>query len=206
MAIEVRGARAEEMPEVLEMVPRVMGATREYFAAAYRNDPWARPEHSRIVRVEGQIVSHIRLYDRWQRVGPVAVHVGCVGDVCTLPEHRKRGYCRALLEDALRYWDERDYDFSMIVSGVGVYAACGWVPLVERGFALPAENRHEAGAGRIAGRDYEVRRFVRSEDLTAVAAVYAASNAEWSLATVRSPAYWDRHFSWIAGEIEEAFL
>ena len=99
MAIEVRGARAQELPEVLDMVPRVMGATREYFASAYRNDPCARPEHSRIVRVDGDIVSHIRLYDRWQRVGPVAVHVGCVGDVCTLPEHRKRGHCRALLED-----------------------------------------------------------------------------------------------------------
>ena len=101
MAIELRGARAEEMPEVLDMVPRVMGATREYFAAAYRNDPWGRPEHSRIVLVDGRIVSHIRLYDRWQRVGSVPVHVGCVGDVCTLPEYRKQGYCRMLLEDAL---------------------------------------------------------------------------------------------------------
>src|SRR5438067_1600140 len=60
MAIEIRGARADEMDEVLEMVPRVMGATREYFAAAYRNDPWGRPEHSRIVKREGRIVSHIR--------------------------------------------------------------------------------------------------------------------------------------------------
>src|SRR5438874_2678700 len=73
MATEIRGARADEMDEVLEIVPRVMGATREYFAAAYRNDPWARPEHSRIVKRDGQIVSHIRLYDRWQRVGPVPV-------------------------------------------------------------------------------------------------------------------------------------
>jgi predicted N-acetyltransferase YhbS len=202
MTVEVRGARADEMPEVLDMVPRVMGATREYFAAAYRNDPWARPEHSRIVRVDGRIVSHIRLYDRWQRVGPVPIHVGCVGDVCTLPEHRKRGYCRALLEDALRYWDENDYDLSMIVSGVGVYEACGWVPLPESRFELPAENCHEASRRRA----YEIRRFVRGEDLTAVAAVYSACNAERSLATVRTSSYWERHFAWIAGEIEEAFL
>jgi predicted N-acetyltransferase YhbS len=202
MAMELRGARVEEMPEVLDMVPRVMGATREYFAAAYRNDPWGRAEHSRIVRVDGRIVSHSRLYDRWQRVGSVPVHVGCVGDVCTLPEYRKRGYCRALLEDALRYWDENGYDLSMIVSGVGVYAACGWVPLQELRFDLPAENRHEASLRR----KYEIRRFVRAEDLTAVAAVYAAFNAERSLTTIRSSAYWECHFAWIAGEIEEAFL
>jgi predicted N-acetyltransferase YhbS len=229
MGVEIRGARAEEMPEVLEMIPRVMGAPREYFAAAYRNDPWARPEHSRIVRVDGEIVSHIRLYDRWQRVGPIPVHVGCVGDVCTLPEHRKQGYCRALLEDALRYWDAHGYDLSMIVSGVGVYAACGWVPLREIGFEVPADgaggvrreapgrsdgasdvkdeaNSPGAHASHLTPHAYAVRRFVRSEDLTAVAAVYAAYNGERSLTTVRPGAYWERHFSWIAGEIEEMFL
>jgi predicted N-acetyltransferase YhbS len=199
MPIEVRGARAEEMAEVLDMVPRVMGATREYFAAAYRNDPWGRPEHSRIVRVDGRIVSHIRLYDRWQRVGPVPVRVGSVGDVCTLPEHRKRGYCRALLEDARHYWEENGYDLSMIVSGVGVYAACGWAPFTESRFELPAENRHDASRDRA----YEIRRFVRGEDLTAAAAVYAAANAERSLTTVRTSGYWERHFAWISGEIEE---
>jgi predicted N-acetyltransferase YhbS len=202
MAIEIRGARADEMDEVLEMVPRVMGATREYFAAAYRNDPWGRPEHSRIVKRDEQIVSHIRLYDRWQRVGPVPVRVGCAGDVCTLPEHRKQGHCRALLEDALRYWDENAYDLSMIVSGVGVYAACGWCPLRETQFEMPAQDLHEAASRRA----YEVRRFVRGEDLTAVAAVYADYNRERSLTTVRSSSYWERHFAWIAGEIEEAFL
>jgi predicted N-acetyltransferase YhbS len=218
MGVEIRGARAEEMPEVLAMIPRVMSAPREYFAAAYRNDPWARPEHSRIVRVDGEIVSHIRLYDRWQRVGPIPVHVGCVGDVCTLPEHRKRGYCRALLEDALRYWDDHGYDLSMIVSGVGVYHACGWAPLRETGFevgevvsreslvmkgdaASPATN-----VLRLTTHDYSARRFVRSEELTAVAAVYAAYCAERSLTTVRPEAYWERHFSWITGEIEEMFL
>src|SRR5690242_10618277 len=172
MTIEIRGARADEMDAVLEMVPRVMGATREYFAAAYRNDPWSRPEHSRIVKREGQIVSHLRLYDRWQRVGPAPVRVGCVGDVCTLPEHRKQGFCRALLEDALEYWDQNGYDLSMIVSGVGVYEACGWAPFAETQFELPAEDLHE----RTGQRAYEIRRFVRGEDLTAVAAVYAEYN------------------------------
>src|SRR5207302_4096845 len=159
-------------------------------------------EHSRIVKRDGRIVSHLRLYDRWQRVGPVPVRVGCVGDVCTLPDHRKRGYCRATLEDALRYWDETGYDLSMIVSGVGVYAACGWAPFPEQQFGLPAVDHHEA-AGR---REYETRRFVRGEDLTAVAAVYDAYNRERSLTTVRPSSYWERHFAWIAGEIEEAFL
>jgi predicted N-acetyltransferase YhbS len=143
MSIEIRGVREEEYPQLLAMLPRVMSAPRTYFAACYRHDPGARPEQSRVVLVDGEIVSHIRLYDRWQRVGGVPIHVGCVGDVCTLPEHRRRGYCRALLEDALAYWDTHDTDLSMIVSGVGVYERCGWAPFPEMAYRAPAVDLSE---------------------------------------------------------------
>jgi predicted N-acetyltransferase YhbS len=200
MSIEIRGLRAEEYPQLLEMLPRVMSAPRTYFAACYRHDPEARSEHSRVVIVDGEIVSHIRLYDRWQRVGGVPVHVGCVGDVCTLPEHRRRGYCRALLEDALAYWDDQEYDLSMIVSGVGVYERCGWVTFPEMAYRAQAADLASSSGG------YAVRRFARAEDLDAVAAVHEAYHEGRSLATVRTRAYWERHFYWITGEREEAFL
>jgi predicted N-acetyltransferase YhbS len=202
MNIEIRGLRDDEFPALFGAVTRVMGAPRTYFAAHYRHDPEARAEHSRVVLVDGQIVSHIRLYDRWQRVGGVPVHVGCVGDVCTLPEHRKRGYCRALLEDALAYWDARDYDLSMIVSGVGVYEACGWVSFPEMAYRAPAVD-FDPGTERGL---YDVRRFARSEDLAAVSAVYEAYHEGRSLATVRSLAYWERHFYWLPREREDAFF
>lgn len=216
MSIEIRGLRAEEYPQLLQMLPRVMSAPRTYFAACYRHDPEARPEHSRVVIADGEIVSHIRLYDRWQRVGGVPVHVGCVGDVGTLPEHRRRGYCRALLEDALAYWDDQEYDLSMIVSGVGVYERCGWVTFPEMAYRAPAADLSgpplrggaplpEAGRGA-AGGGYAVRRFARAEDLDGVAAVHEAYHEGRSLATVRTRAYWERHFYWITGEREEAFL
>jgi predicted N-acetyltransferase YhbS len=188
MSLEIRGLRAEEYPQLLEMLPRVMGAPRTYFAACYRHDPETRPEQSRVVIVDGEIVSHIRLYDRWQRVGGVPIHVGCVGDVCTLPEHRRRGYCRALLEDALAYWDTREFDLSMIVSGVGVYERCGWVTFPEMVYRAPSANVPPSGG-------YAVRRFARAEDLPAVAAVHEVYHEGRSLATVRSTAYWERHSS-----------
>jgi len=201
MGIEVRGARAEEMEEVLDMIPVVMGAPREYFDAHYRFDPCGKPEHSRLVRVGGQIVSHIRLYDRWIRVGATAVHVGCVGDVCTLPEHRQRGYARALLKDALRYWDQHDYDISMILSGVGVYERVGWVtfPEVRYSATVPAQGS--------AAQDpsYPTRRFARDEDLAQVQGIYEAYNRRRAHTTVRSHEYWAKHFYWTPREIEEAF-
>ena len=141
---EIRGLCDEEYPQLLAMLTRVMAAPRSFFAARYRHDPHACPEQSRVALVDGRIVAHLRLYDRWQLVGGVPVHVGCVGDVCTLPEYRNRGYCRALLEDALAYWRAREYDLSQIVSGVGVYRRCGWVCFPEVAYRAPAVDRERA--------------------------------------------------------------
>lgn len=201
MSTEVRATRADEMDAVLDMIPVVMGAPREYFDAHYRFDPLALPEHSRIVRADGQIVAHIRLYDRWIRVGSTAVHAGCVGDVCTLPEHRKRGHCRALLQDALDYWDRRDYDLSMILSGVGVYQRVGWVTFPETRYSA------DIPPWRCTPSDpaYRTRRCARDDDLPQVQDIYAAYNADRPHTTVRSPEYWARHFYWTPREVEEAF-
>ena len=201
MPIEVRGARAEEMDEVLDMIPMVMGAPREYFDAHCRFDPASRPEHSRIVRADGQIVSHIRLYDRWIRAGETPVHVGCAGDVCTLPEHRGRGFCRALLEDALGYWDANDYDISMILSGVGVYERVGWVVIPEVRYLADVPPK---GSTR-GDPAYRTRRCARAEDLAQVIHVYDQYNRARPHTTVRSPEYWAKHFYWTPLEIEEAF-
>lgn len=201
--VEIRGLREEEVPRLLAMLPRVMGAPRSYFAAHYRHDPEARTEQSRVALVDDEIVAHLRLYERRQLVGGVPVPVGCIGDVATLPEHRRRGLCRALLEDAIRYLDARGIDLSQVVSGVGVYGRCGWVTFPETAYRAPAVDHERAGApaGAVA-----VRRFARGEDLAAVIAVHARYHEGRSLATVRSPLYWERHFYWLTGEREEAFL
>lgn len=198
--VTVRGLTAAEYPQLLALLPRVMGAPREYFAAMYRNDPAAKPEHSRVVLLNGEIVSHIRLYDRWQYVGGVPVHVGCVGDVCTVPEHRLKGYCRTLLEDAMGYWEEQEYDLSMVVSGVEVYQRCGWVTYPETRYTVPARDAPPEDG------PYQVRRFVRADELKEARLVYEEYHAHRSLATVRSEEYWERHFYWIAGEREDAFF
>jgi predicted N-acetyltransferase YhbS len=202
--VEIRGLREEEYPRLLAMLPRVMGAPRTYFVAHYRHDPHGKPEHSRVALIDGEIVAHLRLYERRQFVGGVPVPVGCVGDVCTLPEYRKQGLCRALLEDAVAYFRDHDFNLSQVVSGVGVYRRCGWAPFPEMMYRAPSVD-HDRGGGRAAG-PILIRRFARGEDLEAVAAVHARYHEGRSLATARPLPYWERHFYWLTGEREEAFL
>jgi len=199
--IEVRGIRPDEIPDVLEMVPRVMGAPKEYFESLWRNSPGSKPEHSRVVVIDDQYVAHIRLHDRTIRIGEVTFRQGGVADVCTLPEHRRRGYGRRLLEDAAHYFLREGYDISIIISGVfHFYLNCGYekYPLIR--YKVKVDD---TALTRPYG--YHVRRFERDNDLAAVADIYEVYNSSRPLTCVRSHEYWRRHFWWIRRETEDGF-
>ena len=202
MSVEVRGMLPQEQPRVLGVIEAVMGATREFMLARHTLWPGAKAEHSRICLVDGEVVSHIRLYEQPLRMGSAVMRCGSIGDVCTLPEHRRRGYGKLLLEDAWQYFADQGYDFSMILSGVfEFYQTAGWekcplyrfVVRVDRGGVEPVEG-------------YHVRRFVRCEDLQAVADIYEQYNRGNSLSQVRDHSYWQRHFSLLRQETEDGFL
>lgn len=189
--IEVRGAcgLAEERA-VLDMLPRVMGAPREFFAARYRHDPCGTPEHSRIVVCDGEIVSHVRVYRRPIRLGWGEVWTGAIGDVCTLPQYRLRGYAALALQEASTWMRAQGVPLCTILSGVGIYERVGWEKVTEPCFAFPADGL----VGLPVPVDVTVRRISRVEDQTALASVYAAHAEGRSLTVVRSPAYWYQHF------------
>ncbi|MFQ6047892.1 MAG: GNAT family N-acetyltransferase [Phycisphaerae bacterium] len=202
MKVEVRGMRADEQQRVLRMTESVMGATREFFLARHTLWPGARPEHSRICLVDGQVVSHVRLYEQRLRMGRAVMRCGSIGDVCTLPEHRRRGYGRRLLEDALDYFRQEGFDFSMILSGVfEFYRTAGWEKYPLYNFVV----RTDRGGVQPPG-GYQVRRFVREADLQQVAAIYEQYNRGNAMSQVRDDYYWRRHFSWLRRETEDGFL
>jgi hypothetical protein len=70
-------------------------------------------------------------------------------------------------------------------------------------YRAPAVDREREGGPT---DEISIRRFARGEDLRAVSAVYDRYLAGRSLAAARSLPYWERHFYWLTGEREEAFL
>lgn len=201
--IEVRGVRdAAEQRAVLELLPRVMGAPREFFASRYRHDPYGSPEHSRIVLADGSIVTHVRVYRRPVRLGWGEVWTGALGDVCTLPEHRLRGYAALALNDAARWLREQGAALCTILSGVGVYERVGWEKLQEQRFTFPAQGL----LGLPLPGDVTVRHISRTLDQGHLAGVYEAHAEGRSLTVVRSGRYWQAHFDMALSERADAGL
>jgi predicted acetyltransferase len=200
MLIEVRGATCEEMESVLNLLPQVMNSHREYFLALYRNHPNSLPEHSRIVKINGKIVSHLRIFDQSVRVGGVMTRVGAIADVMTLPEYRGQGYMRKCLGDAFCYMKENGYDYSTILSGVKVYDRCGWERLNTNFYNWPIQDVPL----NISDENY-LRRF-EFEDIKAVKEVYDGYCQERSATHLRNLDYWRRHFNWIEDSMAGFFV
>ena len=201
--VVVRGAADDaEEGAVLDLLPRVMGAPREFFAARYHHDPYGSAEHSRIVLSGGEIVSHVRVYRRPIRLGRGEVWTGAIGDVCTLPQYRRRGYAAMALRDAAAWMLAQGIPLCTILSGVGVYERVGWEKVPEPHFTFAAAGLR----GLIVPAEVTVRRLARVGDEATMMAAYAAHAEGRSLTVVRSPPYWRHHVDMALVERADACL
>lgn len=204
--VEVRGCRdADEERQAVRLAGCVMGAPEEFFAARFAHDPYGGVEHSRLALVGGAPVSHARVYRRRIRLGWGEVWVGAIGDVCTLPEHRRQGHARAVLQDAAGWLAARGVPLCTILSGVGVYERAGWEKVEEPHYTFRADDLRSAPPGGAVGAE-GVRLISRFADEEALADVHDAHAEGRSLTLVRSRRYWRAHYDMALSERADACL
>ena len=107
----------------------------EYFRRHYFNDPMKDPKLIRVMSTlnEGtsDIVSSVRIFRRLISTGCKGVlKAGGIGEVCTLPSHRKRGLAKALLSNALQIMssEEENMECSLLHASqslISVYEKSG---------------------------------------------------------------------------------
>ncbi|UCC67822.1 MAG: GNAT family N-acetyltransferase [Armatimonadota bacterium] len=129
MSYEIRWLRTDEWDECLDLLAEVMEASRGYFSDSFKQNGTSAP--SLICVVDGEIASHIRIFDTHKQVGGCLVRAANIGDVCTHPRHRGRGYMTALLNVAAQQLYLQGYDISVVHSGVPIYQKGGWVAFPE---------------------------------------------------------------------------
>jgi len=129
MSYEMRWLRDDEWDQCLDLLAEVMDANRGYFSDSFKRERerW----QSLVVVVDGEIASHLRVFDNRRRVGDCLVRTAEIGDVCTHPRHRGRGYMTALLNFAVTQLHLQGFDISSVYSGVFIYQKAGWVAFPE---------------------------------------------------------------------------
>ncbi len=129
MAYDIRWLREDEWDQCLDLLAEVMDANRGYFSDGFKR--MGASASSLVLVADGEIASHIRIFDRGRRVGDCLIRSAEIGDVCTHPRHRGRGYMTALLNVAAQFLYLRGFDISSVYSGVPIYQKAGWVAFPE---------------------------------------------------------------------------
>src|SRR5712691_3977431 len=109
----IRRAQPEDIGAVLDLLTEY-GLPRSYFEPFYLNDASYRPEHSWVAEQNGRLVSHLRIFDRWIRVGWAKLHIAGVGNVITAQDARGRGYAGQLMRAMLPELHQEGYAYSLL--------------------------------------------------------------------------------------------
>ena len=187
--MEIRGIRESELAEMIDLQCQVFRPDgQERYQQYVRTDPSYRYDQSRVVVVNGRIVSTLRVWEREMRIGSIAVPMGGIGGVGTHPDHQGAGYATALMKDTITYMRKVGYDVGVLFSAIpcAFYRKLGWASVPLAGFQVT--RRRNIGLGETGWR---VEPFDEVRDLGDCIALYDKHNAEQSGSLVRTQSYWE---------------
>lgn len=187
--MEIRGIRESELEEMIDLQCRVFRPDgHERYSQYVRAEPSYRYDQSRVVVVNGHIVSTLRVWEREMRIGSIAVPMGGIGGVGTHPDHRGEGYATELMKDTITYMRRASYDVGVLFSAIpcAFYRKLGWASVPLAGFRI--------ARSRIAGleeTEWHVEPFNEDRDLEASISLYDRYNSQQSGSIVRTQSYWE---------------
>ena len=188
--MEIRGARESELEQVVELSCLAFDSDdHERYWQYVQGDSSYRPSQTRVVVVNGKVVSTLRVWERRIRVGESLVTMGGIGGVCTHPNYRGVGYASALMRDTIGYLKTTGYDIGALFTIIPdeFYSKLGWVSLPLRSSIVMCNSSIEAEMPP----GWQITDFTPETDLDAVAKLYDIANEQQSGVIARTRAYWD---------------
>src|SRR2546423_1602667 len=194
--VTIRRGTPEDIEPILDLLTEY-GLPRSYFEPFFLNDTSYRPEQSWVVEQNGRLLSHLRIYDRWIRVGRTKLHIAGVGNLISALDTRGRGYSGKIIEDMLPVLQQEGYSYSLLWTHLpNLYGRYGWVP-IEQELLRAVLPPSVLNAVRIAPFE--------DDDLPAIMGIYETANAERTGTTIRTLEYWLEQPAWLH-ETRDNFL
>lgn len=187
--MKVRHIRSEqEFPLLADMLAKAYPGNYANYYGQFRRRiaefPRLKLRDCRVVELEGEIVSHVRVVPHVMRVGRARVRLAGIGAVGTHPSHQKRGYAAALLRDTVKYMQQEGYDLSLLFGIANFYPRFGYASaLAQHECVLSTSSLPKPGRG------LGLRRF-READLDEVMELHRRHAMHLVGAMERDEAYW----------------
>jgi len=186
--VTIRRGTPEDIEPILDLLTEY-GLPRSYFEPFYLNDTSYRPEQSWVLEQNGRLLSHLRIYDRWIRVGRAKLHIAGVGNVITAQDARGHGYSGQIIRAMLPVLQQEGYAYSLLWTHLpDLYGRYGWVP-VEQELVRAVLSPSVLSALRAS--------IFEDDDLPAIIRLYETANAERTGTTIRTAEYWLEQPTWL---------
>lgn len=136
----------KDLKEIADMMGRIFRRKNwfefyEQRMSYQTKSPYFKPEHSRIARMDGKLVGHVSIIEKYMRVGICVVKVAGIGDVYTHPDARGKHVSTHLMNDCIDYMRHNEYPISMLYGIPNFYHKFGYIEAMgEHKQFLPLKN------------------------------------------------------------------
>ncbi len=136
-----------------------------------------------IVKEDGRIVSFVGMIEREVNVFGYRIKIGNIGNVCTHPDYRKKGYASTLLQEAIKKAWSDNLSYLMISGTAGIYKKAGAVSMLYYLYEFPGNEEKPKDFKIVRYKDTmykecisiyqgEKVRFIRTKDYSRVFSLY----------------------------------
>jgi predicted N-acetyltransferase YhbS len=191
--LKARTAEESDYEETLEMTQEAFRKEsggqstgeleRNIVEATVTGDPNFRTGDLRIVEARGKVVSMMLIVRREARIGKAIVSNAIVAPVATRAGCEKKGYCSAVMRDAVEYMKQQGFDITTLWGHPWLYTHYGYSPaMVGPGVAIRPERCEQVEVKEgFAAQPYE------ETQARAITDIYHSNTINQVLATIRRP-------------------
>jgi len=185
----VRAAEPEEYAEIIDLVREAFKQSeieRTIIRVTTDEDPSFQRGDLRVAEDNGKIVSVMMLIRRRLRIGAAVVNGAIVAPVATHPDYQRKGYCSAVMRDAIQCMKTQGFDITILWGVPWLYPHYGYSPAMMR-TELVIKPKQSSSAEKGPS---EFRSFTEA-DLEQITRIYHSNTATRTCAEVRSPTMWE---------------
>jgi len=121
---------AEELRGMVELWKACFPDFLDRAIRSHTESPYVDRRYTWLLKVNGQVVSHVRIQPNFVRIGRARLWVGGIAGVATHPDFRNGGFASRLMNHVVEVMRDEGFDISILFGIPNFYHRFGYLPML----------------------------------------------------------------------------